>query len=77
MQNWYCLVHFPDGTDGIHLIPGPAPVGHRPTVKTIGHPGTWLVKDITRDAHTQDYAAEIWVEQHELEPDEGSLDPGQ
>ena len=65
MQNWYCLTHFPDGTEGIHLVPGPAPVGDQPIVKIIVKPGTWLVRDITRKAHSQDYAAEIWVEPHE------------
>lgn len=67
MQNWYCLVHFPDGTEGVHLIPGPAPVGDRAVIKIVGRPGTWLVRDITTRVHTQDYAAEIWVEQHQLE----------
>jgi hypothetical protein len=67
MQNWYCLVHFPDGTESVHLVPGPAPVRDQPIVKIVGRPGTWLVRDITTHVASQDYAAEIWVDPVEVE----------
>ena len=66
MQNWYCLVNFPDRTQSIHLIPGPAPVPDvdkgETVIRIVGKPGTWYVRDITVRVRSQDYAAEIWVE---------------
>jgi hypothetical protein len=66
MQNWYCLVHFPDGTQGIHLVPGPAPLQTpgqtKPlTIQLVGKPGRWLVGEGIA-TQRDDYAAQIWVE---------------
>jgi hypothetical protein len=64
MRNWYCLVNFPDGTRGVHLVPGPAPV-QQGIIKILGIPGHWLVKDIDVRVEHLRAAAEIWVEEHE------------
>ena len=70
MQNWYCLVHFPDGTASVHLIPGPAPIitpgNAAPIITITGRPGLWRVTDCTPRAQGNDYAAAIWVEPQEL-----------
>jgi hypothetical protein len=68
VQNWYCLIHFPDGSEGVHLVPGPAPVQQpgqaKPlTIKIVGHPGDWVVRDSIQ-TRRDDYAAELWVEPH-------------
>lgn len=62
MVNWYCLVNFPDGTQSVHLVPGPAPVRDNPIIRIIDKPGRWVVRRITTRVPTTDYAAEIWVE---------------
>lgn len=73
VENWRCMIHFPDGTQGIHLIPGPAPVPTPDSMAAIvsieGQPGTWFVREITTFASSPGCAAEIWVEHHELEAD--------
>ena len=63
MQNWYCLVHFPDDTQGVHLVPGPAPSIHNSRfIKIVGAPGAWRVTEMTAPIpNGADYAAEIWV----------------
>ena len=62
MQNWYCLVNFPDETQSVHLVPGPAPIGNHPVVKLVGKPGFWVVQDITaRVSRPDNIAAELWV----------------
>ena len=70
MQNWYCLVHFPDGSEEVHLIPGPAPIvepGKKaPIITVLGKPDLWRVTDSLTRAHGNEYAAEIWVESYEL-----------
>ena len=63
MQNWYCLTHFPDGSESVHLVPGPAPVYGNPLVELLGRPGLWRVTEHSvRDPRSRsDFAAEIWV----------------
>ena len=65
-ENWRCLIHFPDGSQGIHLIPGPAPVPTPDSMAAIveidGRPGTWFVREITTLVSGRGCAAEIWVE---------------
>ena len=68
MRNWLCLTHFPDGTERIRLVPGPAPVppsatDDRPIVIKIDREDRlWLVKDISLRVTRLNDAAEIWVE---------------
>ena len=70
VQNWYCLVNFPDGTQSVHLVPGRAPVDANPVVKLVGKPGRWQVLDVTvRVGRGDDIAAEIWVSPETDEPD--------
>lgn len=62
MQNWYCRVHFPDGTERVHLVPGPAPVYSNASIQLADKPGLWFVLEITVHVPAdEDYAAEIWV----------------
>lgn len=70
VQNWYCLVHFPDGTSNVYLIPGPAPIlapgKPAPIITIAGEPGAWRLTDCVPRARGNDYAAAIWVEPHEV-----------
>jgi hypothetical protein len=61
LQNWYCLIHFPDGTESVHLVPGPAPVHDDAVIKIADKPGLWHVLDLTVRVPGMDFAAEISV----------------
>ncbi len=66
MRNWRCLTHFPDGTERVRLVPGPAPVPESARddaiiIKIDSEEGLWVVRDINLRVNRIDYAAEIWV----------------
>ena len=65
MVNWYCLIHFPDGTEKVHLVPGPAPIDDNAIITIANVPGHWLVREITTRVPHDMYAAELWVEPSE------------
>jgi len=60
METWYCLIHFPDGRTGIHLVPGPAAVQEQVVVRISDRPGQWVIEGIRSER--LGYAAELWVQ---------------
>ena len=67
MVNWRCLTHFPDGSERVCLVPGPAPVpksaddDRQIVIKLAGQEGLWVVEETNSRVFRLDYAAEIWV----------------